>query len=206
MLKKYLFVIVLLFFSSTLFAYEEGEAILYFNGGFGFSMGDDVYYDATPEVMAAWNLGIGFEYFFLKETEARFPINLSFTTGLLYEKQPLSYKDKDYGSKTNFNFTYITIPMGIRILFSEFFFIGSGLYYAKTLGHDVTINSVYMGKLIDVKDDFGLYGDFGLDFKLSDSGSLLLYFRSKMGLVEKQKGSKLKTTAGTLNIACGIRF
>jgi len=208
MLKKSLFVIVLLFFSSTLFANEENEEkdkVFYLKAGYGVSFGNNVYEDAMPQPIAVWNLGLAFEYYPIKELTSSIPLDISFNAELLYEKQPISYKT-DYDVKMNFNFTYITIPVGLRIIFSDFFLIGSGLYYAKTLKSNSTLDSVPVGPLVDVKDDIGLFVDLGLKFNMFETNSLMLYIRPKLGFVELEKYNKVKTQAITFNAAYGFKF
>ena len=205
MLKKSIYIAILLLLSSPLLAYEKGDKIFYLKGGYGFSIGDDIYKDATPNPIAAWNAGLAFEYFFVNSPQNYFPINISFISELLYEKQPVSYRVQ-YNDKLNYNFSYVTIPIGVGIIFSEFFLINSGLYYAKKYKSYVTLDSMSIGKLDNAKDDIGLFGDFGLNFKISELSNLVLYIRSKVGLVELQKNSDLHAYAITINAAYGFKF
>ena len=209
MLKKCLFIIMLLLFSSSLFAYEQGDTIFHIKGGYGFSLGRDVYVDATPEFISTWNIGIALEHFYQRlDSHPIFRVStaMSFIGEVSYENRPLSYKS-DYFGKVNHNFTYVTSALGFRVLFSDFFFIGTSLYWAMISGGNTTVDGESIGRLVDLRNDIGLFSDFGLYFQLSESSNLSLFIRSMMGFVELQKGSRLyNNTVGTINLAYGFRF
>ena len=201
MLKKCTLIAVFLLFTSSVFAFEQGSMLLSPRIGFGINNTKIDESGIDNELSMAWNIGLDFNYFFMD--------NFSFLAGLLYESETISYKesDPDIGEiKSDLNFSYITIPIGIRYFFAEHFLVGGGLYYA--FSNDASISGSLGGMRmsidIDSENDFGLFIDLGAIYKLSEQGALSAYIRFKQGL--KEVAPDTRTQNITLNFAYSFKF
>ena len=207
MIKKCFFLTIFLLFASTLFAYEKGGVFFCLKGGIGASF--PVSYNnykktpgRMPEIALVWNTGVSLEY--------SFKDNIIFNAELLYEYQPLFYKDRRANITYIYDFSYITIPAGIRFIFAERFLVGAGLHYS------FKINSAHSAKSRNVKisleplpneqNDIGIFVDIGLNFKLSETNNLSAYFRVKHGFIDVIKDTKIIANAATINAAYNFMF
>ena len=212
MFKKCLFVIVFVLFSSTLFAHDASEMVFSPKIGLGISKAyTDPFTEERPDLEFVWNIGAVFEYFLNSK--------ISFIGELLYESQPLLFKNKYSNDTLLFNFSYITIPIGIHyfvpILPGYYLTLGGGLYYGFVCRSKLTekIDGVKDTWTInDAKNDIGAFIDCGLNFELYNPGVLSVYLRFKIGvdglLGENTYGysTKIKPSTTTLNIAYGFKF
>jgi len=214
MLKKCTLIAVFLLLTSSVFAYEQGAMLLSPRIGFGINNTKIDDYDfpgVDRKLSMAWNIGLDFNYFFMD--------NLSFLTGLLYESENISYKGSMPGIpeigfpattvEADMDFSFITIPIGIRYFFSEYFLVGGGLYFGLSFNPTATVKIPgwgvnQSGDLEGVKNDFGLFVDLGGIYKLSEQGALSAYIRFKQGL--KEIGGDTKTQTITLNFAYSFKF
>ena len=214
MLKKCLFIITLLLFSSTLFASEResmfvaGNTFVSFGAGAGLSFPPNVFHDATSKDEVVWNVGISLEHFLADK--------VSFTAELFYETLAMSYRYKHADTILTYDFGYITIPIGIRYVFSNSIFVGAGLYYGVRVRSDhyvtesghkehiILLND--QGNTAKERNDIGLFTDIGYNFTLSESSKLSLYLRSKSGVIELAEDHGILARAGTFNAAFSFMF
>ncbi len=196
-MRKLIITMALLVIGGPAFAAGPGEVRLIFSGGLGASgasytawtgrdvgvwmLGDPTLFNnGESEVQAAWNIGIGAGYYF-NET-------LSLITGLYYDSKPLKFV---YPRNTalndlvfEVNAAFITVPVGLRVHLNAFFF-GGGLYAGFLVNDDVDIKAgdvtIATGEL-DGNSEFGLFVDVGVDFSVSEKGSILVFARYEHGL------------------------
>jgi len=225
MLKKIVCLVIILFGSTSLFAFTAGEKIIYPGFGIGISGGDaDAVYgsalgaglfgdatlfkDAESEMSFAYSIGAMFDYFIID--------NLSITTGLSYDKTPYKFK---YPRNTALNdleismdFAFITIPIGIHYYYDELLLVGGGFYYGIITSDDSEIKAGSYKEDVKLKtnNDLGLFFDLGLNFNVSENGNLLTYIRYKRGITdvydEEDIITNIKMRSILLNIAYGIKF
>lgn len=196
-MRTFIITVALLVFGIPAYAAETGTVRFIFSGGIGasgasytawtgrdvgiFIAGDPTLFrDGESEVQTAWNIGIGADYFFNQ--------TLSLTAGLYYDSKPLKFV---YPRNTALNdlvfeanAAFITVPMGLRVHLNGFFF-GGGLYAGFLVNDDVDIKAgdvtIATGEL-DGNSEFGLFVDVGVDFSVSEKGSILVFVRYEHGL------------------------
>ena len=225
-MNKFLLITILLLLSSpSLFAFNQGEAIFYPTAGIGGSTasleaasGEELglYVDGDPtlwnnaksEWRLAWNLGVAFDYFLNN--------NLALTSGLLYESRPFRVvyhkNTAEHDIVLDGNFTFFTIPLGLKY-YTNVFYFGGGLYYSILLSNETETkygSNTSKDDLEEAKDDFGVFADIGLNFNMSGDNNLLIFARYQQGLVkvytEEDIITDIKLRAVTLNISYGIKF
>ena len=210
-----------------LFAFTPGEVKIYPYAGGGISLndskdmgGDDLgnllYGDPTMfgasahRPLLAYSLG-GMVDYFLTES-------IAISTGLSYDYLPskIVYEGmtapNDYDMEITIDFEYITVPAVIRYFFDEFFLIGGGLYYGFVLSDDIEVkygpDKEKSG--LDSRDDLGFFVDMGLNFNVSENGSIITILRYKRGLryvySEEDVVTDIRISSLELNIGYGFRI
>ena len=150
---------------------------------------------------------VQFDYFFIN--------NFAVTSGIYYEKTPYEVKYPKRTATTdltfNFDFAFLTIPVGIRY-YKSMFLIGGGFYYEAVLSDDTTISGLgnIDAKIDTNKNNFGFFIDLGVNFNLFQNNTLLGFVRFKKGLTnvydEDDIITNVKMASLIFNIAYGIRF
>lgn len=236
MLKKSGLVLVLLFFSTSLFAFSQGEKYLYPLIGAGFSssssealkgreLGYVIYAsadgtefkDPESEASFAWSMGVMFDYFFSD--------NMSFTAGITYDSSPAEIKypantapDGDLVITASYKF--LTIPVGLHYVINNFLLIGGGFYYANVMDDKVVIKDdadSFTYPNVKSNNDAGIFIDAGLTFDMSEESNILIFARYKHGMSEVNDGAlvapsgetivdEVKMQTLTINAAYGIKF
>lgn len=223
-MKKYFFLFIFLLLCNSLFAMSTGDKIVYPSFGIGFSGGNfkaingqdlgllisgdsTMYKNPSPELSFAYNLGFGFDYFMTDK--------VALSAGIYYENRPcLVVYEKNTAAndfEVEFDFSFLTIPIGLRYYF-EMLFLGGGLYYGKLLSDDATVKADYTVdvQLEDTHDDIGFFLDFGFSHQLSETGSIIIFARYKRGLTYVYDAedivTDLKIIDLTINFGYGIRI
>lgn len=225
MKKTFLFMMVLLCISSSLFAYSPGTKLLYGGFGFGLSSADsdalsgaefgllkdsdpELYKNSECEPAFTYSAGAALDYFFMKD--------FAVTAGLSYDSTPvkISY-DKNTAPddvEYTYNLAFLTVPVGVHYFIEDMLLVGGGFYFAKDVSNDARSKEGYErdSMHLRVNNDFGIFLDLGGNFKVTDKGSILAFIRYKHGLVdvydETDIISDIQMRALTLNVAYGIRL
>lgn len=223
-MKRYFMVFLFLLFCNSLFALSAGNKIVYPSFGLGFSGGQvkaidgqemgilvggdsTLYKNPSTELSFAYNLGVGLDYFMTNK--------LALSAGLYYENRPcLIVYEKNTANndlEIEFDFSFLTIPIGLRY-YCEMVFFGGGLYYGKLLSDDATMkadNTVDV-QLDDTHDDIGFFIDFGFSHELSETANIIIFARYKRGLTyvydDEDIVTDLKLVDLTINFGYGIRI
>ncbi len=225
MLKKLVCLVIILFGSTSLFAFTAGEKIIYPGFGIGISSGDakgisgsdmgvlmggnsSLFKNGENDVSFAYSIGAMFDYFMTD--------SLALTSGLSYDRSPykLTYPKNTATEDLEFtvDFAFLTVPIGFHYYYENFLLIGGGFYFGKTISDDSELKygSTKEDVKLETKNDIGLFLDLGLNFELSETNNILAYVRYKRGLSnvydEEDVVTDIKMRTLTLNLAYGIKF
>jgi hypothetical protein len=108
------------------------------------------------------------------------------TAGLYQDKATETYKVYSSGHfDVKANFSFLTIPVGMRFYFWDFHFLGIGAYYGKMQNKEFRQSSdfgTYSDKTHS-RDDYGVWFQFGYAAKITERINSLFYVGGKRGLV-----------------------
>ena len=218
MVIKKIFTIFFLFFACNVYAFEQGTNIINLSGGLGISTGSaDVYSGATvgeaiagdpslfsnaePRAELAVNFGADINYFLTN--------NLAFLFGFYYDKTPFkTVYPKNTASEdleTIINFTFFTIPVGIRY-YSDLFFFGAGFYYGILLNDDAEVKYGSTSADVELQDthnNFGIFADLGLSGGVN---SFFGFIRYKRGLVNVYTDEDMITNVKLIDITLNVGY
>jgi opacity protein-like surface antigen len=224
--KRYVLCGVFFFLAMSIAAQKAGEKIIFLGFGFGSSFsgadaisGSDLgtmmnppsstyWNNADSETSFAYNIGAMFDYF---------PIDkLALTVGLYYEHTPVKYtypkRTLSYDFEFTGNFSFLTIPAGVHYFFTDWFFLGGGLYFGLPVNDDVEIElGPASGSLeLQTNNDIGLFLDIGGNFAVTENGSVLVSLRYKYGLTKVYDKydmiTNIKMRTFMINVAYGIKL
>jgi hypothetical protein len=157
-----------------------------------YTTGDEnAFKDSKVEAGVAYNTGVNANYFVFN--------NLSIMTGLLYESKSLDVKypknTSNYDFEAAFVFNFITIPIGLRYYFTDWFFLGAGFYYAMPAGKAEREykSSDKEKKSVSAESDYGFLVDLGFSFKITDKINLEFVTRYERGLALVYKKDDIVT-------------
>ena len=224
---KLVFAIALLFIaSSSLFAFNAGDKIIYPTVGMGISVGNSTalygenlgtiygnsayWNNADLETSIAFSVGAAFDYFITDR--------IALTTGLTYNYFPYQIiwpkKDAIDDAKYRIYFDYLILPLGVRGYFN-YFLVGGGLFYALNLTSDFENQNPYdtsnKGSIKEAKNLFGFFIDLGLNYELSETKNLQLYIKLIQSITNTNGDNSdilknIKQRVYTINIAYGVKI
>ena len=173
MINRIIIFITLILFtcSSSLFAFDTGNKLKYFNAGYGRSSDlSSSHVDWNPSMLynATWmhatfnnmwtgTMGFNYEYFILNFLTVGGAINVEYT----HYNVKIPHYDMFSGGTAyrddNFNIISLTTPIGLRFYINNIL-IGGGVYYS--------LNTVKFMNLdlenMKANNSYGLYADIGL--------------------------------------------
>jgi hypothetical protein len=216
---------VFFFMALALCAQKAGDKIIFPGFGLGISSSDaeawsgrdvgdavlsdpTLFNDADSENSFAYSIGVMFDYFIIDK--------LALTAGLYYECLPVKYtypkRSAAYDLEFSGELISLTIPAGAHYFFTDWFFLGGGLYFGLPVSDDVETkfgpNSA--SSELQTNNDIGLFLDIGCNFAITESGSILASLRYKYGLTkvydEDDIITDIKMRTFMVNLAYGIKL
>ena len=239
MTKKLFYILMILFCSSYLYAFSAGDIVLYPNIGIGTTTGgikgmseegfglwiaeDEDFFvphpDRTPEgVTKAFVYTIGFI------ADYMITDSLSVTSGLSYDRVPYQLRYPVEDEKIfilSYDFSFITVPLGIHYHTRNSFLIGGGVYYGIMVSDELEVSNIpsafetddikkIKNEVDETNNDIGVYLDFGYNLKIGERGTVLFLTRYKHGFTEvygdPRPLTKLQMRTLTVNVGYGFVF
>ena len=224
MIKKILFVAAAVLIStSSLFAYTEGDIVLYPEVGIGVAggqvtvwSGSDVsyvmntLYSLSPPLSSKdaeltpgfyWSVGCNGSYFFND--------SLALIGGLFIDRNLFEVVwETNHGDlKYKIELYRLTIPVGVRFHYG-LLMVGGGLYLGAPLSYK---DKEEDGESVDGKANLGLFIDAGVNIETTDTNNLLVFVKFKYDLTpsyeEKDEPlSKIRNISFSLGVSYGFQI
>lgn len=229
MIKKFLFSVAILISSSSLFAYTQGDVVLYPEVGIGMAGGqitgwsgsdlsyvlnESYYYyngsypspryssknaELNPGVY--WSLGLNGSYFFNN--------SLALIGGLFIDRNSFEVVwETNYGDlKYKIDLYRLTIPVGVRFHYN-LLMIGGGLYLGVPMSYKFKIDGEKDS--LDSNTTVGLFIDVGVNIEMTDANNLLIFLKYKYDFTPSYEEnydiiSKIENRSISLGVSYGFK-